>query len=69
MLKTGAIVDATIIAAPSATKNKEGERDPEMHQTKKGNGRVNNQVQHPTGKIPRWKSTTNTSLPRSERQS
>jgi len=37
MLKTGTIVDATIIAAPSSTKNKEGKRDPEMHQTKKGN--------------------------------
>lgn len=37
MLKTGTIVDATIIAAPSSTKNKEGERDSEMHQTKKGN--------------------------------
>ena len=37
MLKTGTIVDATIIAAPSSTKNKEGERDQEMHQTKKGN--------------------------------
>ncbi len=33
----GTIVDATIIAAPSSTKNKEGKRDPEMHQTKKGN--------------------------------
>ena len=33
----GAIVDATIIAAPSSTKNAEGSRDPEMHQTKKGN--------------------------------
>ena len=33
----GTIVDATIISAPSATKNKEGKRDPEMHQTKKGN--------------------------------
>jgi len=33
----GTIVDATIIAAPSSTKNAEGERDPEMHQTKKGN--------------------------------
>jgi IS5 family transposase len=30
-------VDATIIAAPSSTKNESGERDPEMHQTKKGN--------------------------------
>jgi IS5 family transposase len=37
MLKKGSIVDATIIAAPSSTKNAEGERDPEMHQTKKGN--------------------------------
>jgi IS5 family transposase len=37
MLKTGTVVDATIIAAPSSTKNQQGERDPEMHQTKKGN--------------------------------
>ena len=37
MLKTGTVVDATIIAAPSSTKNGSGERDPEMHQTKKGN--------------------------------
>jgi IS5 family transposase len=36
-IKQGTIVDATIIAAPSSTKNKAGERDPEMHQTKKGN--------------------------------
>ena len=35
-LKTGTIVDASIIAAPSSTKNRTGERDPEMHQTKKG---------------------------------
>lgn len=33
----GTIVDATIINAPSSTKNKSGKRDPEMHQTKKGN--------------------------------
>ena len=33
----GTIVDATIINAPSSTKNKRGERDPEMRQTKKGN--------------------------------
>ena len=32
----GTIVDATIISAPSSTKNKPGERDPEMHQTRKG---------------------------------
>jgi IS5 family transposase len=37
LLKRGSIVDATIIAAPSSTKNEKGERDPEMHQTKKGN--------------------------------
>ena len=37
MLKTGTVVDATIIAAPSSTKNNQGQRDPEMHQTKKGN--------------------------------
>jgi transposase, IS5 family len=37
MLKRGSIVDATIIPAPSSTKNADGERDPEMHQTKKGN--------------------------------
>lgn len=37
MLKEGTVVDATIIAAPSSTKNQEGKRDPEMHQTKKGN--------------------------------
>ena len=33
----GTIVDATLIDAPSSTKNAKGERDPEMHQTKKGN--------------------------------
>ena len=37
LLKRGTIVDATIIHAPSSTKNENGERDPEMHQTKKGN--------------------------------
>src|SRR5208282_2249356 len=36
LLKSGTIVDATIIAAPPSTKNEEGARDPEMHQTKKG---------------------------------
>ena len=36
-LREGTIVDATIIEAPSSTKNRTGERDPEMHQTKKGN--------------------------------
>ena len=36
-LREGTIVDATIIEAPSSTKNRTGERDPEMHQVKKGN--------------------------------
>jgi hypothetical protein len=36
-IATGTIVDATIIHAPSSTKNASGERDPEMHQTRKGN--------------------------------
>lgn len=33
---TGTIVDATIVGAPSSTKNEQGKRDPEMHQTRKG---------------------------------
>jgi IS5 family transposase len=37
LMKEGSIVDATIIAAPSSTKNLQKQRDPEMHQTKKGN--------------------------------
>jgi IS5 family transposase len=37
ILKKGTIVDSTIIAAPSSTKNRERKRDPEAHQTKKGN--------------------------------
>lgn len=36
LLKSGTIVDATIINAPSSTKNESKERDPEMHQTRKG---------------------------------
>ena len=36
-IATGTIVDATILHAPSSTKNEKKERDPEMHQTKKGN--------------------------------
>ena len=36
-VKTGTIVDATLIDAPSSTKNQDGKRDPEMRQTKKGN--------------------------------
>ena len=37
MMRGGTIVDATIIHSTPSTKNKEGKRDPEMHQTKKGN--------------------------------
>jgi IS5 family transposase len=37
LLRAGTLVDATIIAAPSSTKNQAGARDPDMHQTKKGN--------------------------------
>ena len=37
ILKKGSIVDSTIIAAPSSTKNREKKRDPDAHQTKKGN--------------------------------
>ena len=37
LVRQGTIVDATLIDAPSSTKNKAGARDPEMHQTRKGN--------------------------------
>jgi IS5 family transposase len=37
MMRGGTIMDATLISAPSSTKNEKKERDPEMHQTKKGN--------------------------------
>ncbi len=37
IMRGGSIVDATIIAAPSSTKNATGTRDPQMHQTRKGN--------------------------------
>jgi IS5 family transposase len=36
-VSTGTIVDATIITAPSSTKNADKARDPDMHPTKKGN--------------------------------
>lgn len=36
-MKHGTLIDATLITAPSSTRNKAGERNPEMHQTKKGN--------------------------------
>ena len=37
LLRAGTLVDATLIAAPPSTKNQEKQRDPEMHETKKGN--------------------------------
>ena len=37
LLKVGTVVDATLIAAPTSTKNKDKSRDPEMHSSKKGN--------------------------------
>ena len=37
LLRVGTLVDATLIAAPPSTKNQAKQRDPEMHQTKKGN--------------------------------
>lgn len=37
ILKSGTVVDATLIAAPPSTKNKDGKRDPQMHSSKKGN--------------------------------
>lgn len=37
LMNRGTLVDATLIAAPSSTKNEKRERDPDMHQTKKGN--------------------------------
>ncbi len=37
VLKEGSLVDATIIEAPTSTKNQTGQRDPQMHQTRKGN--------------------------------
>ena len=37
LLREGTLVDATLIAAPSSTKNAKKQRDPQMHQTKKGN--------------------------------
>ena len=52
-------MDATLIAAPSSTKNNEGKRDPEMHQTKKGNQwyvgmKVHAGVDNNSGLILQW---------------
>jgi IS5 family transposase len=59
LLRQGAIVDAAIIAAPSWTTNKKGERDPEMHQTKGANqpptSACNERHSSPTI-APRWEA-------------
>ena len=49
MMHGGTIVDASLIAAPKSTKNQNGKRDPEMHQTKNGNEKstVRCKVEHP----------------------
>jgi IS5 family transposase len=53
-ITTGTIVDATIIEAPSSTKNRERQRDPEMHQTKKGNQwRVSRTRAQARGAVPK----------------
>ena len=57
-LSTGTIVDATIIAAPSSTKNADGERDPEMHQTKKGQQWYFGMKYGTSGLIVRTRSST-----------
>lgn len=49
MLKEGTIVEPTIIDAPSSTKNRENARDPEMHQTRKGNQWRFGMKMHKTG--------------------
>ena len=40
LLKAGTVVDAKLIAAPSSTKNKDGQHDPEMSQSKQGNQKL-----------------------------
>ena len=37
LMREGTLIDASILAAPSSTKNRRRERDPEMHRSKKGN--------------------------------
>jgi IS5 family transposase len=55
-LREGTIVDATLIAAPSSTKNQQGERDPEMHQSKKGNQPKNRSYPIPSALF--WRNPT-----------
>ncbi len=50
LLREGTVVDATIIHAPTSTKNEKMDREPEMHQTRKG---ISEQVST-SGKIKEW---------------
>ena len=66
-LREGTIVDASIIEAPSSTKNRAGERDPAMHQTKKGNQwhfgmKVHVGVDADTGLVHSMSTTAATSM-------
>ena len=72
LMRQGTIVDATIIAAPPSTKNKSKSRDPEMHQTKKGNqwhfgmkGAYRRRRSSPMPAIPGWTSGRNLPTARS----
>ena len=61
-LREGTIVDATIIEAPSSTKNRMGQRDPDMRQVKKGNQyhfgmKLHIGVDAQTGPVPRFATT------------
>ena len=67
MMKGGTIVDATILNAPSSTKNAEKQRDPEMHQTKKGERMaIRHEMSHQRGRpavwFTRWRSLRSTHM-------
>ncbi len=53
LMRSGTIVDATIIAAPSSTKNAKGERDPDMHQDEEGQPMALRDRRHTSGWMPR----------------
>jgi len=57
ILRQGTMVDATLVAAPTSTKNRDGKRDPEMSSTKKGN-----QWRRPGEELPVWKREINQRL-------
>ncbi len=62
VLEKGIIVDATIISAPSSTKNRSNARDPEMHRTRKGNRRHFGMKLH-IGTAPPWRGRSPASRP------